>query len=600
MATNQTYEFPLNQNSYAAFDAISLRNLIIQRLTDQGNFTDQNFIGSNLASVIDIISYSFNTLIYYLNKTSTESMFTEAQLLENITRIVKLLDYKPIGYQTSTVSFACSATNFLKGIYTIPRYSYITVAGIPFSFNEDITFSIPANNVATTLSDLNNKKLLFQGTFRENPLYTAAGDQDETVTINVTNAYIDHYNIHVYVQENSAATPMWIEYKNVPNFYSEDSSSRSFEKKLNANGLYEITFGNNINGRKLAKGDRVAIYFLQSAGETGVIGANLLQQASTISVFNTTVFTKQILPDVNKDLNFNYITTTDLKKLSFDNNSGSTLPKDSETADSIRKNAPANFKSQYRLVTTKDFESFIKTNFANFISDVKVFSNWEYTGQYLKYFHDLGTNPGGFQQIPLNQVLFADSCNFNNIYICGTPKISQTSSLKYLLPSQKEIIKSNSELLKVCTAEITFMDPVYKAMSFGAKTNDEIVISSTNVHILEIVKKKSYQRSLRSIQLAVATLFKEFFNPVNVKLGTTFNYGLLTSKILSIDGVHKMYTKDLTNDISYEGLSFYLWNPVYPDLDKQSIVHSVTLNDFEYLYFNDLSTVETRIIVTEI
>ena len=87
-------------------------------------------------------------------------MFTEAQLYENISRIVKVLDYKPVGYQTSTVAFQCSANDtFTRGVYTIPRYSYISVGGIPFSFNEDVSFSVPVDNQAIALSDLSNKKL---------------------------------------------------------------------------------------------------------------------------------------------------------------------------------------------------------------------------------------------------------------------------------------------------------------------------------------------------------------------------------------------------------------------------------------------------------
>ena len=112
MANELTYNFPLKQDAYAAFDAISLRNLIISRLNEQGVYTDQNYLGSNIASIIDIISYSFNTLMFYLNKTSTESMFTEAQLYENISRIVNVFDYKPIGYQTSTLAFSCSFLRF--------------------------------------------------------------------------------------------------------------------------------------------------------------------------------------------------------------------------------------------------------------------------------------------------------------------------------------------------------------------------------------------------------------------------------------------------------------------------------------------------------
>ena len=597
MANEPTYEFPLSQSSYAAFDAISLRNLIIQRLNDQGNFTDQNYIGSNLASIIDIISYSFNTLLYYLNKTSTESMFTEAQLYENINRIVKLLDYKPVGYLTSSLAFSCSANaTFTKGIYTIPRYSYLMVAGVPFSFNEDITFSIPETGVVTALSDLTNKKLLFQGMFRENPVYTAVGDKDEVVTINTANINIDHYNIDVYVYEKAAGK--WIEYSNVPNLYSEYAQSKSFEKRLNSNGLYEITFGNGVNGRQLQQGDQVAVYFLQSAGEAGVVGPGSLLNVSSIVPFSTTIFTENILPDVNLE-QYTYMSGNQIKNLKFDNQAGSTLVTDIENADSIRKNAPSNFKTQYRLVTVSDFQTFIQTNFANFISDVKVFSNWEYTGKYLKYFHEIGLNPGGFQQIVLNQVLFADSCNFNNIYVCGIPRVSQGSSLKYLLPAQKQIISSNLEPLKILTSEITFLDPIYKALNFGAKTNDPVVISDTENYILEIVKRKSNQRSARSIQQEVASIFKDFFNPVNTKLGTIIDYASLTSKILSVDGVSRMITRNSDSSAAYQGLSFYLWNPVYPELDKQAIVNNLVLSDFEFLYFDNLSTIESRIVVTE-
>lgn len=595
MDNTPTYEFPLSPNSYAAFDAVSLRNLIIQRLNEQGLITDQNYIGSNLASIIDIISYSFNTLLYYLNKTSTEATFSEAQLYENISKIVKILDYKPIGYQTSTLAFSCSANNtFTKGIYTIPRYSYLMTGNIPFSFNEDVTFSIQADNTATVLSDLANKKILYQGIFRENPIYTAVGDENEVVTINAANLYIDHFNIHVYVYEKTQGK--WIEYKNVPNLYIEQSLSRSFEKRLNSNGLYEISFGDNINGRKLESGDRVAVYFLQSSGPSGVIGSNVLDTYVMPSLFSTSTF-NFILPDVNQE-KFNYLALNQMKQLLFSNTAGSTLPRDAENADSIRRNAPSVFKSQYRLVTTSDFESFIKTNFANFVSDVKVFSNWEYTGQYLKYFYEIGINPGGFQQIVLNQVLYADSCNFNNVYVCGIPRVSQGSSLKYLLPAQKEIIGSTMEPLKTITAEITFLDPIFKTISFGPKTNNSLLLTDT--YVLEIVKKKINQRTNRSIQQEITTVFKNFFNPVNIKLGAIFDYAALTSKILSVDGVYKMITRNANSTISYEGLSFYIWNPVYPELDKQTVVSNLALKDFELLYFNELSTIDSRIIVTEI
>ena len=597
MANELTYNFPLKSDAYAAFDAISLRNLIIQRLNDQGIITDQNYIGSNLASIIDIVSYSFNTLIYYLNKTSNESMFTEAQLYENINRIVKLLDYKPVGYQTSTLSFNCTTSSFDRGVYTIPRYSYLMVGGIPFSFNEDITFSIQNPYTFSELTDISNRKLLYQGIFREHPLYIAAGDENEILTINVANTLIDHFNLNVYVYEQKEQK--WFEYKEVSSIQNNQASAKCFEKRLNPNSLYEVLFGNGINGRKLEAGDKVAVFYLQSSGDLGIVGPGALSQAgakvSSSVVYNSPLF-QEILTALNAE-GYDYITTAKFSNILFTNAVGSTIPKSAETADDIRKHAPLNYKSQLRLVTRDDFETHIKTNFANFISDIKVFDNWDYTGKYLKYFYDINLNPGGFKQVALNQVLYADSCNFNNIYICAVPKVSFGSSLKYLLPAQKEVIISTIAPLKTITTEITFMDPLFKALDFGILKDNETIIGDSNSHRIELVKSPLSSRSNRSIQKDATNIFKDFFDLSKAKLGAPVDYSNLISLLLNINGVSKIVTRNVDTNETFNGLSFFLWNPLYPLLDKQTIFNNAPLKDFELLYFNNLSTVEARITV---
>ena len=93
--TDKFTEYSLPDKAYTSFDATSLRDFIINRLTEQGTFTDQIYRGSNMSSFIDVIAYSFHTLLFYLNRTSTESMFTETTIYENINRIVKMLNYNP-------------------------------------------------------------------------------------------------------------------------------------------------------------------------------------------------------------------------------------------------------------------------------------------------------------------------------------------------------------------------------------------------------------------------------------------------------------------------------------------------------------------------
>ena len=75
-------EFNLPTNAYTGFDAQSLRDLIIDRINNDAtiNFTDQNFEGSNISALIDIIAYSYHTLLFYLNQTSSESNFNDGDL----------------------------------------------------------------------------------------------------------------------------------------------------------------------------------------------------------------------------------------------------------------------------------------------------------------------------------------------------------------------------------------------------------------------------------------------------------------------------------------------------------------------------------------
>lgn len=612
MANELTQVYDLPKDSYVAFDAISLRNLIIKRLNDQGLITDQNYIGSNLASIIDIISYSFNSLIFYLNRTSSESTFTEAQLYESINKIVKLLDYKPIGYQTSTLTVECSAVVQMPGAspdlpvgsYTIPRYSYVLVGDTSYSFNEDITFAITQDGIVFDsgsqtflheITEITNRKLLYQGIYREYTQQVAAGDPGEMIVVNVANTLIDHFNLDVYVYEKE--NEQWIQYKQLNSLYGEKATSRSFEKRLNSEYLYEITFGDGINGRKLQTGDLIQIYFLQSSGGRGVVGPRATSISTSTNYYVSPIL-NEILVSTNIQ-NVNYLTPSQLGFLKYDNFTGSTIPKDVENAESIRLNAPRTFKSQYRLVTAGDFEAYARTNFSHFLNDVKVFTNWDYTGKYLKYFYDLGLRPERFKQIMFNQVTYADACNFNNIYVCGIPRVSPRTSVKYLLPSQKEVIKASMDSLKPLTSEITFMDPIVKAVSLGfisaISTTGAVDITTSNMFNILVTQRRDSSRTSESLKRDVLNVFGNFFNPINIKLGDKFDYITLYNQLINLEGVKGVFTKKVDTNEILNGLSFFMWNPNYPSLDSRVVSSSLILQDFEVMYFDDLLNFENKI-----
>lgn len=61
--------------------------------------------------------------------------------------LLKEIGYNPVGHQTATLSFSMSAENMDAGIYTIPRYSNINVAGINYSLTTDLSFSKVENTI---------------------------------------------------------------------------------------------------------------------------------------------------------------------------------------------------------------------------------------------------------------------------------------------------------------------------------------------------------------------------------------------------------------------------------------------------------------------
>jgi len=74
-----------------------------------------------------------------------------------------------------------------------------------------------------------------------------------------------------------------------------------------------------------------------------------------------------------------------------------------------------------------------------------------------------------------------------------------------------------------------------------------------------------------------------------------FDYNSLLTSLLSIDGVSKIRTKRTDTTDVYEGLSIFMWNPTFPDLDIQQVTSTTVMRDFEIVYYNNLSNIVSNI-----
>ncbi len=571
-------DFPIAKDQYVAFDGLTIKQKIRERLTQTGVFTDQNFEGSNISAMNDAIAMVFSYLLFYLNKTSNEGQFSESQIYENMNRIVKELDYKPIGHQTASLAYSLSAQTLSAGLYTIPRYSFIPLGGVKYTFVNDFSFSKVEDVTTETILNTGAESLLYQGTVIEYPTVIAAGNPNEIVYLTANDdTVVDNFNIDVYVKSTDG---VWSQWTKTQSLYINNAYEKVYEVRFNENRRYEIKFGNNINGQQLLEDDQIAIYYLRSDGASGQVGANVLAGKRAVR-FTSARFT-EILNDL--ETYSDYLDASQMSLLLFNNGCVSTSYSEPEGVDSIRANAPGVFRSQFRLVTNGDYETYIKTNFSNIIHDVVCINNKEYLDSYIRYFYDLGlTKPQLESRALFNQMRYADSCNFNNVYLFCVPK-TVANNLTYLAPAQKALIVETTREEKTLTSELIPLDPVYLAIDIALSDSNTISIEDIPFTELFIEKTAGSRRNDASIKQDVANVINNYFQRKNAALGQTIDINQLTADILGIEGIRKISTRRTDTGLTVDGVRFIIWNPIYPDFSTALIVGNTTLENFQFPY----------------
>ena len=589
---NKFLDFNLPQDAYVAFDATTLKDFIVQRLNENEKFTDQNYEGSNLAAVIDIIAYSYHVLLFYLNNTAAEVDFNQATLYENMNRIVKLIGYKPTGKQTSVVPIkAVAGQGLTKGNYTIRKYSYVLAdSNTQYTFNEDISFdkTVDGNQEIKSLED---NAILYQGSVSEYPDYFAQGIDFESFPIvveNITNTddsrFISENTISVYVKETSS--DRYYEYRQIDSLYLSTANDRVFEKRLNENGYFEIKFGDGSFGKRLEEGDVVAVNYLLSDNLKGQISKNVIN-GNKIFVYDS--------PRQREIFNDTYTNQNDTTFLNVDNGSNLTLsnPVNSttltteETAQQIRENASKSFSSQLRLVTGEDYEFYIKKNLANIVNSIKVVDNKEYINGYIQYFYDICVDPNKVNRVILNQVNFADACDFNNVNVFAVPKFTLTDDGAYppfLSNSFKNLIISTTQDRKMISNDVVPRDPIYMAFGLGISNAENLsldIIDNTKLYMVREINNKISKTTLAS---KAAAIIRKYFLPENNALGQPIKISDMAGELLSIEGIKRIYTKNESTGTIFNGISFLSYNPQYPESDIELVNQDTTLPYFKFPY----------------
>jgi len=316
--------------SVSELDFDNIKANLKEYLKGQDTFSDYDFEGSGLSVLLDILAYNTHYNGIYTNLAVNEMFLDSASKRSSVVSLAKLLGYTPNSAKCATATVTLNITSPSTGpsVVTVPAYTQFntTVDGNSYAFYTTQEYSAVG---ASTSYSIPNVKLT-----EGSPLnfkYTAASG----VRYIIPNANVDLSTVKVRVQENSTSS-LFYTYTVSTSVINADSTSKIFWVKEIDDGLYELTFGNDVLGKALENGNVVNIsYFVSS-----------LDAANSASLFSYDGSTLYSGANVS-------ITTTSAA-------SGGGMVED---ISSIKFNAPRSYAAQNRAVTPDDYRALIYANF---------------------------------------------------------------------------------------------------------------------------------------------------------------------------------------------------------------------------------------------
>ena len=303
-------------------------------LKQQSQFQDYDFDGAGLNILLDILAYNTHYNSYYLNMVANEAFLDTALLRDSVVSHAKTLGYIPFSVTAprAIVNVTVDSGTTTPETLTIPR---------GFTFSSNLIDSLSYNFVVleeTTVTKSNTSFFfenldIYEGSLVSYVFNYTENSNPKSVFVLPDNN-IDTKTISVSVSPNVGNTSTQV-YNQVTDILDITSTSNVYFLQESKNGNYEIYFGDGVVGKALNDGAVVTVTYLVTNG-VAANQTNGFVAASSIGAYS------DIVVDV-----------VDVAS------GGSTR----ETVDSIKYSAAAQYATQNRLVTVKDYESYIKSKY---------------------------------------------------------------------------------------------------------------------------------------------------------------------------------------------------------------------------------------------
>ena len=296
-------------------------------LKGQSEFTDYDFEGSALSTLIDVLAYNTHYNGIYTNLAVNESFLDSASKRASVVSLAKTLGYLPRSATCPRATVTCSLANAdtNASVATLPAEQRFTttVNGTSYYFYNTSSQTVArstsnGNFVFSGIELIGGTKITHRYTFGSGQRFLIQNENCDITTLTVR------------VQSNASSDLSYV-YSRAETILEVNNLSRVYFIKEIEGGLYEIQFGDGVLGRILDEGNVITISYYVSDLDKANFAKNFTYNGATLLSGNMSVITTGAA-------------------------AGGAGP---ENIDSIKFNAPRMYAAQNRAVTPDDYKTLI-------------------------------------------------------------------------------------------------------------------------------------------------------------------------------------------------------------------------------------------------
>ena len=508
MATNKKLEV-------TDLDFDSIKTNLKKFLRQQDQFTDYDFDGSTINTLLDVLAYNTHYNGVYANVLANEMFLDSADMRNSIVSHAKHVGYTPRSATAPYADVDLVVNNATGATLTAAQGTTFTstVDGVSYNYivKEDTT-TTPVDGVYT-FKNLN----LYEGTLVTNKYTVNTTDANQRFLIK--NDMADTTTLLVKVQNSSTDTTTTT-YALSTDLANVSSTSAVYFLEGAEDEQYEVVFGDGVLGKALSTGNIVSLIYIVTNGSDSN-GASSFALSGNVGGFT----------DVSLTVNTNSVNGAD-----------------PESPASIRFNAPKQYATQNRAVTAKDYESKVKSIYSN-AKSVQVWGGEDNeTPVYGRVYISINPVAGATLTEATKSDIITQLKDFNVASITPviedpeTTFIQPTVTVRYDAKSTTNTAASIKSLVQTAitnfnTDSLQEFDQVFRHSKFIETVNkaDDSILS--NITTLKL--HKSFTATLTSSTTYTISFNNALYNPHsghNSDMG-----GILSSSSFKVSG-------DTTND----------------------------------------------------